>query len=112
MQFKLNIPDRITDFDIQCIAETGNLTANSSRYVKGRTPIEHITGETPDLSEYIDFGFYDYVQFRENDGLGTPRIGRRLGVSHRVGKLMSYWILPDSGITIPATTAQRVTNLE
>jgi len=112
MQSKLGIPDRLTDFGIQYVCETGNVTANSSRYVRGRTPIELITGDTPDISEYFDFGFFDFVQYRSNGGLDTPRLGRWLGVSHRVGKLMSYWILPKSGIPISATTVQRVTNLE
>ena len=85
---------------------------NSSRYSNGRTPIEIITGETPDISEYLDFGFYDWVWFRTNAGLATPEIGRWLGVSHRIGNLMSYWILPSSGIPVSCATVQRLTNLE
>ena len=112
MQSKKNIPDRLSDYGLKYICETGNLTANTSRYAKGRTPIEIITGETPDLSEYIDFGFYDWVYFRTNAGLGPAELGKWLGISHRVGKLMSYWILPRSGIPISVTTVQRVTNLE
>ena len=60
----------------------------SSKYAKGRTPIECISGETPDISEYIDFGFYDWVTFRNNVGLGTAELGKWLGVSHWVGQLM------------------------
>ena len=39
-------------------------------------------------------------------------MGRFLGVSHHVGSLMSFWVLPVSGIPISRTTVQRVTNLE
>lgn len=112
MQAKKNIPDRLWDFGISYVCETGNLTVNSSRYSNGRPPLEIITGETQDVSEYLDFGFYDWVLFRTNAGLGLPEIGRWLGVSHRVGQLMSYWILPESGIPISCTTVQRLTNLE
>jgi hypothetical protein len=35
-----------------------------------------------------------------------------LGVSHKVGQLMSYWILTISGHVISATTVQRVTNAQ
>ena len=35
-----------------------------------------------------------------------------LGVSHRIGNLMSYWILTSNGRVISRTTVQRVTNLE
>ncbi|KAI2501830.1 Reverse transcriptase (RNA-dependent DNA polymerase) [Fragilaria crotonensis] len=83
-----------------------------SKYAEGRTPLEIITGETPDISEYLDFEFYDWVTFRSNAGLGEVQLGRWLGVSHRVGRLMSYWILPDSAIPISATTVQRLTNDE
>ena len=85
---------------------------NSSRYSNGRTPIECITGDTPDVSEYIYFGFYDWVMYRHNVGLDKPEIGRWLGVSHKLGKLMSYWVLLESGIAMSCTTLQRVTHLE
>ncbi len=31
----------------------------------GRTPLEPTTGETPDISEYLDFAFYDWVKFHD-----------------------------------------------
>ena len=52
------------------------------------------------------------MTFRNNAGLGCSEIGRWLGVLHRVGQLMSYWILPASGFPISCTTVQRVTELE
>ena len=62
MQSKLSMPDRPTNFRIQCICETGNLAANGSRCAKGRTPLELMTGDTPDISEHLDFGFCNFVQ--------------------------------------------------
>ena len=70
------------------MCEKGNLTVNSSRYSNGTTPIECITGDTPDVSEYIDFGFYDWVMYQQNARLDKPEIGRWLGISHKVGKLI------------------------
>lgn len=109
---KRKVPPRLWNYGLKWVSEIGNVTANSSKYSRGRTPLEIITGETPDISEYLDFGFYDYCSFLSNAGLGAPKLGRWLGVSHRVGKLMSYWVLPESGIPISCTTVQRVTNLE
>ena len=88
------------------------LTASFSSDLKVRTPLEALTGETPDIYQYLDFGFYDRVWFREDAGLGETKLGRFLGVSHSVGSLISYWVLPSSGIPIARTTVQRVTNLE
>ena len=42
----------------------------------------------------------------------SAEIGRWMGVSHRVGPEMAYWILPASGRPISCTTVQRITNLE
>ena len=93
LQAKKKVPDRLWDFGISYICETGNVIATGSRYAKGRTPIEIITGETPDISEYLDFGFYDEVWFKDNAGLSPPKPGRWLGVTSRTGKLMTYYIL-------------------
>ena len=112
IMIKKGVPKRLWDFGLVWISETGNLTVSSSRYANGQTPLEIVTGETPDISEYTDFGFYDRVWFRSNGGIAEPQIGRWLGVSHKVGPLMSYWILPQSGIPISCITVQRITNAE
>ena len=36
----------------------------------GGMPLESLTGETEDISDYLHFGFYDRAWFRENFGLG------------------------------------------
>ena len=87
---KLKVPDRLWDYVITYVCETGNLTVNSLRYSNRQTPLEIITGETPDVSDYLDFGFYDWITYRTNADLGQPYIRSWLGVSHRVGNLMSY----------------------
>jgi hypothetical protein len=57
-----------------------------------------VTGETLNISEYLDFGFYDHVSFKENAGLGVTSIGRWLGgVSHRVGGLSPTGSSPSKG---------------
>ena len=71
-----------------------------------------MTGETVDISEYLDFGFYDWVWFREIAGLGETKLGKWLGVSHRVGTMMSFWVITSTGKVLSRTTVQRVTNLE
>ena len=39
----------------------------------------------PDISEYLEFTFYDWVTYRENAGIGELYIGPWLGVSHKAG---------------------------
>ena len=88
------------------------MTFKISRYSNGRTPLRIITGETPDSSEYLDLGLYDWVTYGNNAGLKIPEVGGWLGVSHRVGQLISYWILSKSDIPVSFTTVKRITNLE
>ena len=76
------------------------------------TPICNVTGETPDISEYLDFGFYDKVMYHDNNGLGPRLPGRWLGVSHRTGNLMCYSILTKTGEIISRSSVQAVTELE
>ena len=109
VMLKKKVPPRLWDYGFNWVCEVDNLCANLSKYAEGRTPIEIITGETPDISEYLDFEFYDWVMYRSNAGLGEVELARWLGVSHRVGRMMSYWILPESGIPVSATTVQRMT---
>ena len=48
----------------------------------------------------------------ENAGLGEPKLGRWLGVSHRVGSAMSYWVLTSTCQVVSRVLVSRVTNLE
>ena len=91
---------------------TLSLTTNSSKYSAGCTPLKIITGITPDISEYLDFHIYSWVFYKSNAGLGPSQLGCWLGVSHRRGPLMTYWILTSHGDIISCNSVQRVTNVE
>ena len=55
---------------------------------------------------------YDWVAFKSNAGVGSPELALWLGVLHQIGPLMSFWVLPISGIPFSATTVQRLTRAE
>jgi hypothetical protein len=81
---KEKVPQRLWDYGFRWVCEVQNRTANTARGLDGRCPLEKITGESVDITEYLDFGFYDWVWFKENAGLGETKLGRWLGVSHHV----------------------------
>ena len=87
-------------------------TASNAGTLHGSTGLEKGTGETPEISEYIDFGIYDLCWYNENASMGETKIGRWLGVSHKTGSLMSFWILTPSCHVVSRTSVQRITNLE
>ena len=86
--FKTNCQPKLWDFAYKYISTSMCLTYGTSRASGGQTPLEILTGETSDISEYLDFGFYDSVWFKENARLGEVKMGRFIGVSHMVGSLM------------------------
>ena len=109
---RMRVPRRLWDHGIRWTTQVMQRTSTQAGGLRGACPLEAVTGETPDISEYLDFGFYDHVSYKENAGLGATAIGRWLGVSHRVGGLMSYWVLTQNATVISRTTVQRITNLE
>ncbi len=106
------VPRKLWDYGVRWTTQVMQRTSTQAGGLQGACPLQAVTGETVDISEYLDFGFYDHVSYKENAGLGATAIGRWLGVSHRVGGLMSYWVLTQTGTVISRTTVQQVTNLE
>ena len=98
-------------YGIPYVAEIMQITASFAANLQGITALEALTGETPDISQYLNFGFYDRVSFKEDAGLGETKLAIFIGVSHQVGYLMSHWVFSASGIPMSRTTVQRVTNI-
>jgi hypothetical protein len=83
---KCKVPPRLWDFGL---IFKSNILNMISRGQHQRTGIKMITGETPDIPEWIDFEFYDRVWYYnqkkiEIDGSGR-RLARGLSVAHRIG---------------------------
>ena len=106
------VPREFWDYGIRWVSETMSLTHSSAGSLQGSIPITQVTGETADISEYLDFGFYDQIWYKDNAGTSPFEPGRWLGVSHRTGRLMCYHVLTQRGTVISRSTVQRVTNLE
>ena len=79
------VPRKFWDYGMRWVCEVMQRTSTQAGGLDGCTPIESLTGETTDISEYLNFGFYDSVWYHENAYLGERLPGCWLGVSHRVG---------------------------
>jgi hypothetical protein len=85
------VPKRLWDYAGVHLARLSNLTAKGPNR---RTAWEEITGDTPDISEYLDFEFYDWIWYWDTPGdEDSPKIGRWLGVAHRIGSAMCFYVL-------------------
>jgi hypothetical protein len=74
--------------------------------VSDRTTIEYVTGNTPDISEWIDFPIYGWCKY------WTPRegekLGRWLGVAENIGSPMTYFILTDNMTVIACSSVRNI----
>ena len=105
-------PKQLLYYGITWCLEFMSLTHSTAGSINGVIPLEQVTGETPDISEYLDFGFYDKVWYKENSGLGELLPGIWLGVSSQTGRLMCYHVLTQTASVIFRSTVQRVTTLK
>jgi hypothetical protein len=108
---KKKVPKRLWDFGLVYESE---LLSRMARGNDRRTGYEEVTGQTPDISEWLDFEFYDLVWWldrptKPNFTDNTRRLARWLGVSHRVGSDLSYWLITKSGKIISKTSVEHVT---
>ena len=76
--------------------------------LQGRAGHEQVTGKTPDISEYIDFDFYNLVWYYPGV---HPRIskddrvlGLWLGMSYCIRSNMCYSVMEKDGIPVSETT--------
>ena len=112
VMIRKQVPIRLWDYGIRWVSDIMSLTYTSAGDINGCVPLTRVTGETADISEYLDFGFYDYVWYKDNAGLGSQLPGRWLGVAEHHGNLMCYYVLQQNGQVLPRSTVQRVTQLE
>ena len=106
------VPKVLWDYGMIWVSEIMSRTYSAAGNLNGSIPIQGVMGETEDISEYLDFGFYDRIWYKDNAGLGPAQAGRWLGVSSRTGRLMTYHVLTSIGRVVSRSTVQRVPHLE
>ena len=107
---KKTVPKRLWDFGLVYESE---LLSRMARGPDGRTGYEEVTGNTGDISEWLDFEFYDLVWWYDAsvkyDVTDQGRqLARWLGASHRIGSDLCHWLVTESGKIIAKTTVQHV----
>ena len=112
VMFKKRVPKIYWDYGMRWVCETMSRTHLRANRVDGGVPLQGIVGDTIDISNYLEFGFYDRVWYRDNAGLGETKPGRWLGVAKNIGSIMTYYILQENGQIVARSTVWNPTNLE
>ena len=104
------VPPRLWDYGL---AHESGILSRVARGQDNRSGLERLTGDTPDISEWLDFSFFDLVWYHDNSKADTAEeqrhLGFWLGIAHRIGSDMCYWVLTKSGKVLARTTVQHVT---
>jgi hypothetical protein len=96
-------------------SELRNFTPHPHFKLHGRIPNEIVTGYLPDISEYLDYSWYETVWYHDQDAPFPEtrrKLAKWLGVAHHVGQALCYYILPESGRPIIRSTIQAFTRAE
>ena len=90
---KKRVPIRLWCYALEHFSDLHSLKVSGMYRNKGRTGYEMVYGSTPDISEYVEFQFYDYCFYWD-----TPQsflhekkhMGRWLGIAHRICQSMVF----------------------
>ena len=87
------------------------LTANNLFQLQGQNPYMATLGEMGDISNLCQFGWYEWVYFRQNTArfpYQKEELGRCLGPTKNEGNEMCQWILQKNGQVVPRRTLRRL----
>ena len=109
IMIRKRVPEAFWDYGLRWVSEISSMTHSSAGSIEGSIPLTNVTGNSADISEYLDFSFYDELWYKDNAGTSPEEPARWLGVSHRI--LLCYNVLTQRGTVISRSTVQRVTEL-
>jgi len=80
---KSKCPERLWDYGMLYTAGLRQRIAKTT--CDDRTPWELVGHETPEISEYLDFAFFDWCYFINAGNEGSRTLGRWLGPTYDIG---------------------------
>jgi hypothetical protein len=85
-------PKPLWDFCALYTTDLRNRLVRPLQQLHGRTPYEVLTGNTPDVSEFIEYEWYQPVWYYKPSAFPEKRkyLARWIGIAHRVGQAMCY----------------------
>ena len=104
---KTGSPRTLWDHCIELEALICPLTCNDIYMTNGEVPETIMTGSTADISHICEFGWYDWVMFRDNVPSFPDNklvLGRYLGPATDVGSALTAKILKSNGQTVCRST--------
>ena len=107
-----NTPFKLVDYVMAYACEIRNFVPSHTMGTNDRTPYELVHNETPDISEYVNFKWFDFVWFWNPVDFQKQNLGRWLGVAHSIGSGHVYYILTNKGTVVARSTVTKVSEEE
>jgi hypothetical protein len=105
IMFLNRCPEAFWDFDFEYIIKVRQFLIRKTS--DDRPPIETVTGESCDTSEFMEFDFYQFIKYRDAKHVDDPiKLGRWLGVAHDMSSALTYWVLKSNGQIIARSTVR------
>ena len=90
-------PESTWYYAAQYVADIHNICSDST-LPDAMTPMQYLTGTTPDISAYLQFTFWQPVLYLDHEAIWpttNERSGRWLGVAQGIGDALTFWIMDD-----------------
>ena len=97
---KTGTPKRLWDDCIKFLAYILSNKFDVNADLKGKTPKNIVSGETADISKYSEFGWFDWIMFRDTTVSypgSKPKFGQYCGPAYDIGPAMTANILKGNG---------------
>lgn len=110
------VPGPLWDHVLEYCSNLSNRCFHKVPRLDGRTPYEFVHGMTPDISAFVEFGFYDIIFYTIHPKPMFPnpkrKIGRWLGPSKSIHCDLSFKILTRSGNVIVTSAVEPVSETD
>jgi len=110
------LPGPLWDHVLEYCSNLSNRCVHKVPRLDGRTPYEFVHGMTPDISAFVEFGFYDIIFYTIHPKPMFPnprrKIGRWLGPSKSIHCDLSFKILTRSGNVIVTSAVEPVSEAD
>ena len=107
-----NTPIRLWDYCWDYVSVIRNYTAAPHIFLDDLTPYQKVTGAVPNISEFLQFKWYDWIWYLDLQNPLRESLGRYLGPAEYCGEGFTSYILTNKGNVIVRSTTRPLSSLD
>ena len=95
---------RLWDYCYDYVTNLRSVIAHDHAYLDSVTPYQKVLGYAPNISEYLQHDWFQWVFYHDPTDPDRELIGRWLGPAHSVGQGLAYFVLTRKGTVVTRST--------